>query len=345
MVTQEARIATARYLTRSFTKASINENTGQFKPNAAAKWIANNDEVLDQFPELKSALSDATEAQNIAFNTKQVMDARLKTIKDPKISSADRLVGAEIGEEIPAVLKSKNPVKDVKQLVLQARKDPTGEALDGLRGGFVDHVLDQGTKGTSFNEIGERVLSGTNMLKFMNANNSILREVFPQEQLVRMRTIANELALLEKAESVKGVVINLDQTDLASNLLKLTSRVGGAQFGRWVARFTGGGTVQTPGIFSERFKNFASRLTKDRAFELIHDAVVSDNPELLKALLLPLEKPTSKNPKNVVKMHQAINAWLLGVGNRVLRDVEAEMQADEQFLSQPRPEGSQSTLQ
>ena len=117
--------------------------------------------------------------------------------------------------------------------------------------------------------------------------------------------------------------------DFASSALKMFSRVGGAQIGRFVAKMTGGGTVQTPGIFSERFQAFSTFLSKDRAFQMIHDAVLSKDPSLLKALLLPLDKPGSRGVVNARMVGERMNLWLAGSGKRVLADIQNEMNQGE----------------
>ena len=165
----------------------------------------------------------------------------------------------------------------------------------------------------------------------MNKNRTALRSVLSSEEITRMETIGRELSKLELAQKGTGLV-TVEMDDIASNSLRLISRVGGAAFGRWVSKLTGGGTVQIPGIFSERFKNFAQHLNKDRAFQLMHDAITADDGgKLLRALLLPIDKPTtSSGLQNLRTLNAQMNLWLLGTGSRVLEDIQ-------QDINQPQP--------
>lgn len=331
-ITPEATAATKRYLARSFTDYAT-DKAGALNVTKAQRWVKNNEAVLDQFPDLRTQLSDATGAQRVAENTRTLMDARKLRLQDPRISTSAQFLKTDIGNEVATIFKSSNPTRMTSQLVRQARKDPTGEALEGLKGGFVDHILEKSSLGP-FNELGEQTLSGRALLGFVNKNRGALRQVLEPEQITRMEKIGQELAKLESAEKLKGAAPEIDLKDITSNVLRLVSRIGGAQIGRIVAGKTGGGTVQTPGIISDKFKNFATYLTKDRAFQLIHDAIVSKDGTLLRALLLPIDKPqVGLNNWRVV--NQRMNVWLLGTGSRVLNDISEEIRGDQ---TTPEPE-------
>ena len=344
VVTPEAHIATKRYITRSFTDFATTEGTKDFNAIRAKKWIANNSEVLDQYPDLKAQMDDTASAFQLANDTQAKMLARQKNLKDPRISTSSRFLNAELGEEVTMVYKKPDSVRVTQQLVQQARKDPTGEALDGLKGSYVDHAINNSLVG-QYNMQGEKTLSGRALLGYINTNRRVLREVLSQDELNRMTKIADELVKIDMIDVDKLKPSDLEWEDIPSNLLKVFGRVAGAQIGRVVARATGGGTVQTPAIFSERFRAFANKLTKDRAFELVHDAIMSEDDKLLRTLLLPIDKPqTTQGAKNIKIINQRMNAWLLGTGSRVMRDIEQEMREDKGDLSLEKPQGSQSTL-
>jgi len=317
-VTPEAQNATKRFLAKSFTDFSTGKGTRPFNAIQARKWIANNEDILDQFPELRTQLNDINQSQQLASETLASGQARLKRIQDPKISTSARFLQSDTGKEIDTVFKKSNPTQSTRELVRQAQKDQTGEALEGLRGAYVDHVIKKSSIG-AFNEAGEQTLSGKTLLGFMNNNRSALREVFSQKELVRMERIGKDLAKLETAESIKGT-LKAEIDDMPSNFLRIASRIIGAKIGAKT-----GGTIQSASIVSERFKVFANKLTQDRAQQLIHDAItLDDGGKLLQSLLRPISKPTVTHTKNLKELNTQINAWLLGTGRRVLDDIEQE---------------------
>ena len=329
VITPEARLAAKRYLTRSFTDYSTDKATGVIKPLKAEAWVKNNEAILDQFPDLRTQLTDALSAQDLANNTRVTMEARKSALRNPKIStSAKFLNSVDMNTSIETILKSDKPVAMISQLVLQARKDASGEALEGLRGGFIEHMMDRATVG-GYNELGEQTLSGKTLLNFIGKNENVLKEIFDPDQIKKLRLVGRELAKIEAFEKSHFGKPDIEMKDVASSALRLFSRIGGAQLGRWIAKLTGGGTVQTPGIVSERFKVFANHLSKDRAFQLFHDAILSKDPKLLEALLLPIDKPGAQTTKNLIILNDRINAWLGGTGKRVMNDIMAEIQADD----------------
>ena len=326
VVTPEAMEAAKKYLTRSYTDYATDAKTGMIDPIKSERWIKNNESVLDKVPGLGNQLKDAGQAQKIAIKTKNIMEARKRALRDPKISTAARFLNTQdLGLGIDAVFKSKNPSVMTKELIRQAQKDGSGDALAGLKSGFVDYIIEKSSIGP-YNDVGEQTLSGKTIMGFLNKNKSIVNEVFSPPEMARIKKVANELGKTETFKVLQAKKPDVEMKDFASTALKLFSRVGGAQIGRWVARMTGGGTVQTPGIFSDRFKMFANFLSKDRAFQMIHDAITSKDPKLLEALLLPLEKPGGGINTETMKILDArINAWLIGTGSRVMEDIEEEI--------------------
>jgi len=321
-ITPEAVAATERYIGRSYVDSAVNKTTGLIDPVKSETWIRNNEAILDKFPTLRNQLTDASSSQEFANKTSTVMEARRKAIQDPNISEASKfLKSADLAKEIEYVFKSSNP-KMAAELVRQARKDKTGKAFSGLRAGVIDFILDKSTVG-AFNEVGEKTLSGKTLLGFIRKNDSVFKKMFNSDELSRMSKIGKELARLEAFETAKpGKDIELK--DFASSALRLFARISGARIGGIMGRESAGGSLQMAQIFSGRFKDLMTKITKDKALQLIHDAVLSKDPSLLKALLLPIDKPTSTmGLKNLIVVNKRMNLWLAGTGKRVMEDLPA----------------------
>jgi len=325
-ITPEAVEATKRYLGRSYVKFAT-DSKGEIIPHKSKSWIETNEAILDKFPGMRKQLSDIGDAQNFANNTKVKMDARKKALRDPKISTSARFLNAaDMDVAVDSILKAKNPAKMAAELVRQTKQDPTGDALQGLRGGFINHFMDKASVG-AFNELGEQTLSGRVFLNMLKQEKATLHHIFTPEQISRMRRIGTELSRIETFDKTPAKKADIKLDDMPSTALRLFSRVGGAQIGRVVAKYTGGGTVQTPGIFSERFRAFATSLSKDKAAQLVNDAIMAKDPALLKSLLLPISKPKAKSTqKNLSVLNKQINFWLADTGRRVLNEFNNEEQ-------------------
>lgn len=327
-ITPETVQATKRYLTRSYTDYALDRATGTISPIKSERWIKTNEAILDHFPSLRAQLTDASKAQELAVNTRATMDARKQALRNPKIATSARFLNAaDMNTEITSILKSNNPPGMAKQLVRQARKDPNGEALEGLRGGFIDHILEKSSIG-SFNEIGEQTLSGRTLLNFVKRNDATLRQVFTPEQIGRMRRVGAELGKIETYEKMTAGKPDVEMKDFASTALRLFSRIGGARLGGWLGASgtmpSPGGSLQMAQIISGNFRKFATRLTKDRAEQMVHDAILSKDPKLLQALLLPIDKPGPATKANLRTLNERMNLWLAGTGKRVIDDMEIE---------------------
>ena len=331
VVTPEARAATKRYMARSFTDYSLDKNE-ILVPHKARRWIRNNEEILDSFPNFRSQLEDISQAQDLALSTKATMEVRKARLRDPRISVASRFLRADVGDEVKRILKAHNPVKDTNQLVRMARKDTTGKAMDGLRGGFIEHILDTSSIG-DFNSFGERTLSGNEMLGFMNKNKNVLRQVFKPEQISRMKKIGGELSKLEILAKTEGAKIVYN--DIISNFIDRAAGVVGAAVGRWGGRFTKmGGTIQGPGYTAQFFRKIINLLTNNSFEQLVSDAITEPDGKLLEALLLPINKPeTLTGMKNIKTLEIRMHAWLLGTGSRVMRDIAEEESENEQRVN------------
>ena len=320
-VTPEAKEAVNRYVARSFTDYSL-DSKGKVVPSKADTWINNNEAILDKLPDLQKQLGDINEAQKLATETKSIEETAKKALSDPKISLAAMFLKmSSMDDVVNSILKSPKAAKMTAKLVELSKHDPSGKALEGLRGGFIEKILDKSSTG-GFNDAGERILSGKALLNFVNRESPALSHVFLPEQMSRMRSIGRELAKLEKFTKMTPDSVGVQMQDIASSGLQLLGSVGGAQFGRMVSKATGGGTIQTPGIFASRFRKIATFLSRDKALQLIQDAITDPDPTLLKALLLPIDKPKIAE-SNLKILTEAITVWLSGAGKRVVPAITA----------------------
>jgi len=321
--TPEAMKATERYLGRNFTDYVTNKGARDFDPQKATQWMSANEALLDKFPQLKKTLSDAVDAQQFANDTRVAMEARKARLQNPNISKAQNFLKfADINMAVESIIKHRTPGRMAYELTQQARKDPTGNALNGLRAGFIDYMIEKASTGP-YDELGRQILSGRNLRTFIHTNRDAIKQLFTGEQINRINRIASELVQAETYFKAKPQKIELELDDIASSFLKFAGRWGGARLGGWLGKGSAGGSIQTANIFSERLKGLARWLSRDRAVQLVNDAILSEDPQLLKTLLLPVEKPTI-HMKNILEINRRLNTWLLGTGSRIAEDISRE---------------------
>jgi hypothetical protein len=320
-VSPEAEKATEKYIARSFTEYAAPD--GKINPIKAQRWINNNEDILDKFPELRNNIVDARKAQRVADAMTLEVGARKAKLRDPKVStSAKFLKMQDMGSGVEYVFKERNPTLAMRELVRMAGKDQSGAALEGLRHGVLEHIRTKSTVGP-FDESGVKTLSGRAILGFVKNNIASLSQVFTKEQIGRLRRVGAELASIEKYMGTHAGKPDIEMDDWASNSLRLFSQIAGARLGGIAGRESAGGSMQMAQIMSGRFKTFMRFLTKNRAEILINDAILSDDPKLLQALLADIKEPGSK-VKNIKELNKRMNAWLAGAGARVYEDIISE---------------------
>jgi hypothetical protein len=144
--------------------------------------------------------------------------------------------------------------------------------------------------------------------------------------MVRMKQIGRELSRIETYDKTRledpEKLIKLG--DFSSVLMQVGGRIFGARLGGKWAQESAGGSLQTAQILSQKMKRIMTWFSRDKALQMIHDAILSKDPKTLKTLLMPLGKPGAKWSKNMELFAERINTWLAGTGKRVLEDIEGE---------------------
>jgi hypothetical protein len=159
------------------------------------------------------------------------------------------------------------------------------------------------------------------MLNFLKRNQSTLRTVFDNKQISRMKQIGVELSKLETLEKAKPNA-KIELQDWASKTTETVARLVGAEIGGKTGGSMGG-SLQHAQIVSGKARQLMNKLNLDKAQQLVQDAILSDDPSLLKSLLAPLQKP-KPNKKDLLILNKKLNAWLLSTGQRVMQDMEPD---------------------
>ena len=59
-------------------------------------------------------------------------------------------------------------MKTTKDLINKALKDPTGEAMEGLKGAYIDHLIRESSDGF-YNDLGEQTIAGRKLLSLFKS--------------------------------------------------------------------------------------------------------------------------------------------------------------------------------
>ena len=311
-----SRAAIEDYLTRSFRNSAVSSE-GRIRPEGAANWMRRNEALLARFPEVRNRLAEGMSAQGRAetLATRQAdVEQRLQR---PNESAVARFLGADPGEEAARVFAARDPSAVAASLRRSVDRDPSGQALAGLRGSFIDNLFSRAQQTTPDGPVvrGSTIMAALDDPKQAAA----LGQVFDAPSLQRLRQIGTELTALERARgplpSVGGVI-----QDTPAKVVDIIGRVVAARTAAAVGGDTGlAGGLQSAQIASSNMREFLRGLTNDRAARLLSQAVT--DPELFATLMSP-----TRNVRQQDAAVRRLQGWLAGTTGRAVTGDEEEQQ-------------------
>jgi hypothetical protein len=300
------------FLLDEFNRRALSGN--KLDRKKAEAFLLRNKETLDKFPELRTRIQSAVDAESVAALRAEKAEGLAQRLNDPKVSRAAVFLKEPVEGAMERIAKSPKPDRVMREIIKQARRDPTGDALKGLKTGLGDLLLSRASTRT-VTAAGDLLVSGKVMRRMLEEGpvSKMFKTLLSPEEQKRMLDIVDVAEKVEKAVLAKGRPEGII-ADNPSLLFSTLARIAGAQLGRKTAQMTGGGTVQTPGIMSNLFKKALTAGTQDPARRLIIDAM--DDEKLYTALLAAGEKIETP------AVRRQLNAWLISIGAEELRDNE-----------------------
>lgn len=336
------RQAIEDYLTRSFRDRAVSTD-GRIKTESATNWMRRNDALLQRFPEVRNRLAETVSAQSqaetlaarqetVESGLRQRSDKRMDRLLDQRQESAvARFLNAEPGTEVSRVFDADDPAAMAASLRRSVDRDPSGKALAGLRGAFVDNLFARARQTTPDGAVfkGSAIMDALNDPKQAAA----LQAVFDAPALQRLRQIGTELTALERARgagSLPGGVIE----DAPAKVLNFVATILAARFGGQLGASTGlAGGLQAAGKASSAASKFVRFLTVDRAQRILRDAVT--DPELFSALMSPFRTSQQQN-----EAARKLQGWMAGTAGRAAAGEEEDNRSPNAMA----PEGARANV-
>lgn len=279
---------------------------GQINNTAAENFLRSNEQVLAEFPRLRSEFQAAMKAEDARVLTQRRVEGAAAKLGNPRISKAALFIEKGPDKAFRDIAASRNPAQEAQKLVNMTKRDATGEALEGLQAAFVNSLLERATT-RSVALDGRDFISGAALRRGLDdpATKAMAERILTPEQRERLQQgleTALRLDMAGAAKASKEGVIG----DTPNKAMEMALRVGVL---RMLSGAGGGfGTIQVPGMISNRVRDLLRSGIRDPARRLLVDAFTSDNPELLKALLTDMN--TAQGQQFVTRR---LNAWLATV--------------------------------
>ena len=308
--------ATQDYLKNKFIKAA---EKGLDSP-AVRRFVNSNEELLTRMPDLRRQIDEAIDSGSLQ-KMRQAQKDRV-SFTNPNISKATMLIqrGPEQAFQEISKLRPIQAAQEVKKLINLVKRDKSGEAMEGLKSGFVSFLMN-GAKQGKRDVKGVNFMSGYELRDMMNnpSIKDVMSRVLTVAERERMKTIQSDLVRLERrrqaSQSKEGVL-----GDIAGKVVQSLAGVAGARISATVTRATGGpATVQIPGIMAARFRDMTKMGIEDPARRLIADSVSDER--LFRELLQASTKDGELSPRATARFRTWVATVLAQEG---LEDEETE---------------------
>lgn len=256
---------------------------GKLIPSAARTFIKNNRELLNRMPDVKMKIDKAIKTTNISDNIESTLIGRKRSLMDGRKSRATMYLKGKVEEEIKTVLSSKNPAGNMAEIVKQAKKDPTGRALEGLKAQYIDTMLET-----------------PNIAAFHDAQKKVVNVLFDKSEINRLNGV---ISTYKKVDPRFHKAIKLQ--DEPNAMVDLLSRIVGANIGAQAGSTTGSGLVVAH-AGSKHVRRITEKIPLEKTRDVIAEAVLSQ--DAMKDLLLKINTKV-KADEVTAKM----NAWMINL--------------------------------
>lgn len=300
----EASAAMSDFIKARFLQRAVRQ--GQITETGAESFLRDNRALLDEFPVVRREIEQAVQAGN-ARNLIESRASRVGArLAKPSVSKATVFIQRGPTAAFEATRSSRNPGTEMQNLINMTKRDATGEATEGLRASFVDWLMARATV-PGMDATGQSFISGARLQRALEdpGIKAMTEKLMTPEQVQRLGQVMETAKLLDKIRAARPSVEGIIE-DTPNILIENMARIGVL---RLAAKASGGfGTIQVPGMISNRVRDLLRSRVKDPASRLIVDAITADDPALLQALMSDLTVPA-----NVTKARRVIHAWLAAV--------------------------------
>lgn len=276
-----ARQSSEDYVAGIFDRTAFGPD-GEFNRRAAMNFMRDRKELLDKFPKLRERMTETIRAQDDAKRVADRVTARQTSIDDPK-NPVVSFIGQPPRKAVNAVFEAKNPKVAARELARQARKDKSGKALAGVKAAFSDKLITDSLRQIA----GDKTLVGQKMADALDDPQmaSALSEVFSPKEMRRLKVIRDAALNMDAARRGQpdiGAVSSASPNRLIEYAVRIAAANHGAQMGQ------GAAGLQTAQMASGAAKKILSRLTNDKAEQMIIDAI--EDPALFRSLMIEPQK-------------------------------------------------------
>jgi hypothetical protein len=264
-----ARKDIENFIRTRFATATVDTNNNRVNSVTGQKFMQNQRQLLDAFPNLRKEFEGAIKNQTSVDEMVGVKHVAGLSPFVKEQSAASVFLGADPGEELKALLsrghsggKTQSYFKSMKE---QLAKDPTGKALKGMKNAIANHFLEGAMRPLPGGEEVGKYTSGMKFLKEFDQLEKPLRTsgLMTPRELGRLRRIGQEFNRISREQTAKptGALI----TDAPGRLLSFFAQGIGASAGAQLGGGTLGGGIRMANVGASEMNRLMRSITTDEA--------------------------------------------------------------------------------
>lgn len=262
---------------------------GKVNTNALGTFLRRTKPVLDRFPEIKRELTDVFKAQKLADRVARTESGLRKNLTNTRTSRAALMLSVEPEKIVAQALQQKQPAETLKAFLTTAKKDPTGQAVSGLRQGFFDYMLDAVELKSAVDlRTGKPVLNPRSFSKFISTNKRAMTQsgLFSKQQMQRFNTVGEALDAVERSVKSPSRTVGSDTVQKGTVLFNFLESVVAGKLGAEAGAAVGASPLVTAGAAKQMLRKIVAKtFDVDEAMRsLILEAI--ENPDVMRTLLM-----------------------------------------------------------
>jgi hypothetical protein len=292
---------------RNARAATFNPETGQVNPDALARWVEQNRDLLDAFPALRTDLSDAQKA-NLLLSETGTANRRIQAEVQSQLSFYDLMnpvVSADgrrmFGTESPtsAIARAlsrgnRTPIRSLNNLlevVTDAPPDLRPQAMTGLRSAILEWAATKAggsmsgtfSPSTLYDSMFKPITGSQNrisLVEWMREN-----DVIGEMEVSNLRTYLNEMVKFEASQSSGNMG---ELVERAGPILDFYLSITGSAIGTRAQSLVTGGTSGPGSLIAAGRGAETMRQLFDKIPAALQSDVMSElmrNPEMLAAMM------------------------------------------------------------
>jgi hypothetical protein len=302
------------YVRAAFANSAI--KNGVVVPKSAETFLKKHQSYLaqPQNKQLRAELEDAAFTQKatdtLIAKQSQFTSERAKAAFNTFSELADPV------RAVQSVLRNKQPRKAMNLLIRQAAKDPTGEAIEGLRRTFVKTLIQKATgKEVGVSEILEGRVGKLKGSTAYDKMKPVLNDLFGDspEQLKVIDDVFSQIKIIQRSSSAPAAADSVVERVAFDSMLQYI----GIRAAPIVSKGSGAGALSIAGKASSIMKKLFSERPKQQAYQIIEELMV--NPEKYAKAAAAVA-----NARDEVEMVRAATGFLDSFTNPALYSEEEE---------------------